>query len=419
MSIFRQIFRPDPNFDFSKGKTAFEEKKYKSAYRSFMKAYKRFNSLDMQLLALDNAAVSAEKASIFEEASECYYKAVLLKLSDNRPTKEVMIEIDHVLQAIRLSKNPSIPSNKLLYMKLLIFLSKKQFDKLSSFYKKLRMKDNDEYKEAINTTWNLVHSKDTLEMHTSLPNIELPNEFNTYKKEAEHIMQRFGLCSIVLNEYNDPNLIQKGSEFSILVSLTAHSALSIKSINLKTGTRGRVLTSSIPELPLNLSSGENYSIIFSLLPNLPGEWVIGPLAISYSIPSEGEFEFPASSQPINVTVKEALPSLTIIMEKQTIEEDFEYLLRIKTENTGKTALMNVKLLVELPEGVQIIEGTTEKFISTFVEGETFQYEILVRFVIDQTHFDGHIIKAIGFIDENQQIAKSSIKLGGNKKEEHD
>ncbi|UCE15045.1 MAG: hypothetical protein JSV04_07665 [Candidatus Heimdallarchaeota archaeon] len=163
---------------------------------------------------------------------------------------------------------------------------------------------------------------------------------------------------------------------------------------------------------MKLSSGENYSINFSIIPNLPGEWLLGPITLLYSIPSESG-EYPIESEPISLMVEEGVPGLKMSMFSETIEEDLEYLITISAENVGKTTLQDVKIVTEIPEGVQIHEGTTEKYISTLGEGESFQYEILIRFVLDQSHFSGHIIKASGFIQSDQQLSKCSIRLGGS------
>jgi uncharacterized membrane protein len=90
----------------------------------------------------------------------------------------------------------------------------------------------------------------------------------------------------------------------------------------------------------------------------------------------------------------------------------EYLLTIYAENIGKTALQNVKITVDLPDGVEMREGTADKYISTLVEGELFQYNIRVNFALDQSHFQGHIIKGNIYIEEDQKLSKCSIKLGG-------
>jgi hypothetical protein len=214
-----------------------------------------------------------------------------------------------------------------------------------------------------------------------------------------------------LDELDSSGAIQKGGEFSLPASFTAHAPISISSINLKTGAKGRILSSTIPELPLNLSTGENYSIVFSLIPNLPGEWEIGPLSLSYSIPSESGVYLVLSNRII-ITIKEAAPALKLSMEFDIIEEDYDYLVRLSAENSGKIALQNVRIQTDIPDAVKIHEGTSDKIISTLVEGEIFEFQFRIRFAPDQSHFDGHIIRANGFIESNQRLAKCSIKLGG-------
>ena len=412
MSIFRRIFRINPQRDFSKARKAFDQGNYALASKIFQKTYKQFNTIEMKVISLENAAIAAEYADMFEKSQELYYRTVLIKLHIKQHPKEVLLDIDKILKMARRIEKPSIPLNKIAFMKFLIFLSEKNFDQLNSFYKKLKHEPSDKYSDAIEKTWILIHSADTFEKKENLPQVDLPKEFYNISDAAERVMQRCSLCEIFLKPTDQSEHIQKGTDFSLSATLTAHAPISIQKINLKTGTRGRILTSSTPEIPLKLSTGENYSFIFSLIPNLPGEWVLGPLSLVYSIPSELG-EFPVASKTISIMVEDASPVLRLSMNSETIEEDLEYLITISAENVGKTTLQNVKILLEIPEGIKIHEGTIEKYISTLGEGESFQYEIRVRFPLDESHFSGHIIKITGFIEDNRRLSKYSIRLGGN------
>ncbi|MFX0014213.1 MAG: hypothetical protein ACFFBQ_00510 [Promethearchaeota archaeon] len=411
MSIFRRIFRIDPQRDFSKGREAFDQGMYALASKIFQKTYKQFDTIDMKLVSLENAAIAAEYADMFEKSLELYYQTVLLKLQTGQPPKEVLHDIDKAINMARQSEKSSFPINRLFFMKFLILLSEKDFDQLASYYRKLSYDFSDKYQDAIEKSWTLIHSTETFAKKESLPQVDLPEEFYSILDVAEKVMQRCSLCEISLSIIDQPENIQKGTSFSISATLTSHSNLSIKTINLKTGTRGRILNSSTPNLPLKMSTGENYSIIFTLIPNLPGEWLLGPLSLTYSIPSESG-KFPVTSEPISLMVKDAEPALKLTMDSKTIEEDHEYIITISVENVGKTSLQNIKIISDIPEGIKIHEGTKEKYISALGEGESFQYEILIRFELDKTHFSGYIVKANGFIEDNQRLAKCSIKLGG-------
>ena len=85
---------------------------------------------------------------------------------------------------------------------------------------------------------------------------------------------------------------------------------------------------------------------------------------------------------------------------------------IIVENIGKISLQNTLIKIDIPEGVKISQGTEEKLISSLAEGETFSFEIEIKFDLEQTHFDGRVIKTQCFIGEKHRLAKSSIKLGG-------
>ena len=411
MFILRRIFGIDPQNEFSKARMAFDQGKYSLAAKLFEKTYNRFDTIDMKIISLENAAIAAEYADMFEKSLELYYHTLLIKLSSGQRPKEVLNDIDKTVQITRHLEKPSIPINKLAYMKFLIFLSEKEFDQLNAFYKKSNFESEDKYKEAIERTWALIHSSDMSDKKEPLPQVDLPNEFSSILTGAEKVMQRCSLCEIDLKVITQPEEIQKGTEFDLSASITAQANLSIGKLNLKTGPRGRLLSSSTPKLPLKLSTGENYSIIYSLVPNLAGEWPLGPLSLIYSIPSE-EGKYPVISAPISLSVKDAVPALKLSMNFETIEEDYDYLITISAENVGKTGLQDVKIVPEIPDGLKISEGISEKYISTLGEGESFQYEIRVRFDLDKSHLSGYIIKANGYIEDDRKLAKCSIKLGG-------
>ncbi|MFX0122679.1 MAG: hypothetical protein ACFFAE_03520 [Candidatus Hodarchaeota archaeon] len=412
MFILRRIFGMDPQNDFSKARMAFDQGKYSLASKLFEKTYKRFDTIDMQIISLENAAIAAEYADMYEKSLELYYHTVLMKIASSQHPKGVLSDIDKALQMAQQSEKPSIPKNKLVFMKFLIFLSEKEFDQLTSLYNKLNFEYTDKYSEAIERTWTLIHSSDTFTKKEPLPQIDLPEEFHTVLDIAEDVMQRCSLCEVELKANGQFEDIIKGTEFNLSAKLTAHANLSIQKISLKTGTRGRLLSSTTPELPLKMSIGENYSIVFSLIPNLPGEWLLGPLSLIYSFPSESG-DYPVRSAPISIIVEDAAPALKLSMNSEIIEEDMEYLITISAENVGKTGLHDIKIIPEIPEGVKICEGTGEKYISTLGEGESFHYEIRVRFDLDKTHFSGYIIKANGYIEDTKKLTKCSIKLGGS------
>lgn len=265
--------------------------------------------------------------------------------------------------------------------------------------------------QSIEKIWNLINSMSTYENKENLPHIDLPEDFNGILEDAEFVMQRCSLCEAIIHVKDHDDILRKGSQFDVEVKITVHAPISIKKINLKTGTRGRIIESTMPILPLNLSTGENYTIVFSLVPNLPGEWKIGPLDIDYTIPSE-QGDYPSSSKTIGIEISDAAPALKISMESETIEEDMEYLITVNAENIGKTILENVKLELIIPDGVLLKEGTKEKYISTLVEGELFLYDIRLQFSLNESHFEGHIIRGNGFIENDQRLSKCSIKLGG-------
>jgi len=411
MFIIRRFLNVDPQVDFEKGRTEFEKKKYRTALKFFEKSYKKFDTEEMKLISLDNAALSAQHARMYAKAAQLYYQSLLYITANNRTTKIILQNIDRTLQMIRLSQKSTISPNELRYLKFLIYLSKKDFEKLSILYNKYRKEFTDSYGSAIRSTWELVHSGETFIEHETLPTIDLPQEFQKIKQDAENIMQRCSLCKIELILKDDSQIIQKGTEFQLTGVLTAHAPLSIVSLPLKTGSRGRLISSTIPELPLNLSTGENYSISFTLVPNLPGKWKIGPISLKYEIPHESG-EYPTTSNQLSVNAKDAEPSLGISLTSETLEEDFEYSVLVFVENVGKIQLQDISIELEVPEGVKITQGTEEKIISSLVEGESFQYEVIFRFDLEQTHFDGRVIRVNGFMGDNQRLAKGSIKLGG-------
>lgn len=411
MSFIRRILGVDPQTNFEKGKDAFEKNNFKSAYKLFHKSYQQFDTEEMKLLALDNAALSAEKAKMYDNATELYYQQILRVTADGKPNREIFQSIERTLQMIRSSKKPKIAANEVKYLQFLIYLSEKDFNKLTTIYDTNKRSLTDSYGKAIELAWKLIHSSETFLEHEPLPTITIPDEFAKIKKKAEEIMQRCSLCQSELFISDANQIIEKGSEFLLTATLTAHAPVSVNTIFLKTGSQGRLISTTTPELPLNLSTGENYTINFSLIPNLPGKWSIGPLNLSYEIPNE-DGDYPSSSNIYTIEAKDAEPALDLRMESETLEEDHEYIVSVIAENIGKISLQDLQIKIELPEGVTIAQGTEEKFISSLAEGETFSFEISFKFDLEQTHFDGRVIRSQCFIGDQHRLAKSSIKLGG-------
>ena len=411
MSFLRKLLSRDPQDLFSKGRKAFDNGNYIKASQLFEKAHKKFTDSEMKVISIDNAAIAAEYAKRYEASQELYFRTICTKLYTGQKINKILPDIDKTIQIGRLCKKPTVSHNKLLLIKFLIFLSQKRFDQLSSLYRKRSGTSPDQYSEVLENIWKLIHLPSTFEKKEKMPLTGLPEEFSVVIEAAEHVMLRCSLCEIKMEVENQSENPKKGTEFNIRETITAHAAISINKNSLKTGTKGRLISDTTPELPLNLNSGENYTIIFSVIPNLPGKWSIGPLSLDYSIPLE-QGEYPSSSNTINVEVNDAAPAVQISIESETIEEDMEYLLTVSAENIGKTALQNVKITVDLPDGVEMREGTADKYLSTLVEGELFQYNIRVSFALDQSHFQGHIIKGNIYIEEDQKLSKCSIKLGG-------
>lgn len=411
MSFLRKLLSKDPQDLFSKGRKAFDNGDYIKASQLFEKAHKKFTDSEMKVISIDNAAIAAEYANRYETSQELYFRTICTKLHTGQKTSKILPDIDKTIHIGRLCKKPTVSHNKLLLIKFLIFLSEKRFDQLSSLYRKRSETSTDQYSQVLEKIWNLIHLPNTFEEKENMPLTGLPEEFSVVIEAAEHVMRRCSLCEINMEVENQSENPKKGTEFNLRVTITAHAAISISKSILKTGTRGRLISDTTPIIPLNLSSGENYTIIFSVVPNLPGKWSLGPLSLNYSIPLE-QGEYPSSSNTINVEVDDAAPAVQISIESETIVEDMEYLLTITVENIGKTALQSIKITVDLPDGVEMREGTADKYISTLVEGELFQYNIRVNFALDQSHFQGHIIKGNIYIEEDQKLSKCSIKLGG-------
>ncbi|MHA1331346.1 MAG: hypothetical protein ACTSR2_09735, partial [Candidatus Hodarchaeales archaeon] len=391
MSFLKKIFQSNPEIDLEKGQKAFNNKQYKKALKLFTRAHKNFKkqkSHEYELITLDNAALSAEKAELYDTALTLYFDLLVTRLEKEKNLRETMKDLERASNMARLSPNPSISPFKLLYMKFLIFLSQKDFDSVTNLYEKVRKDPADEYAEKLIEAWKLIHEPDTFIDKKGLPQVDLPVEFSTIVKSAEQIMQRCSLCEVNLDltERENKDIISKGDEFSISVKLNAYAPISIHSINLK-ATKFRVASSTLPHLPLKMGTGENYTALFSLIPNLPGNFTVGPIVLRYSLPSE-EGEYPAKSNTLSINVQEAAPALKLITEAETIEEDFEYIVSISAENIGKTALQDIKIVLEIPDGVTLKEGTSEKLISTLVEGEIFTFDIKIQFDLEKTHFEG-------------------------------
>ena len=123
--------------------------------------------------------------------------------------------------------------------------------------------------------------------------------------------------------------------------------------------------------------------------------------------------FPSESQDdVDTILTEVGTTYTIKRQTTTQNGMGEVETVTNDEYSALGYLQDISIKLEVPEGVNLVQGTEKKIISSLGEGETFQYEVVFRFDLEQTHFDGRVIRVNANLGDGQRLAKSSIKLGG-------
>ena len=118
------------------------------------------------------------------------------------------------------------------------------------------------------------------------------------------------------------------------------------------------------------------SFDFVFEPHLTGQWYIGPLHVEYLVNGS---TYEVKSDTIKLTVVPGAKELNLDLVSNIIEEDFEFELVSKIENSGETPLENIKVQLKIPAAGKFTEGAPERSVFELRSGEKIEFSNKVKF----------------------------------------
>lgn len=364
---------------FMGGMDYFSNKDYVLAHSSFLKAYKMTKSKKIKLNCLLNASSSAENLNHKKDASQLLIQAAKLKSNLGDKIKDIADVIEKSYNLI--VNEADLDEFGDIIAPLMIFkIASQDYSFTNKLYKKISDSDTkSEYNEFAKTLYNSlitdpeeIWKKDDFVLFPQ----QFPAEFKNYLKLIQSVIRNSAALTSKIKVSSKS--VKAGENVTFIANIRNFTPLSITNVFLKSGTKGSVFSSSIDDdkFPKNITSSEETSITFDLEAQLTGNWVIGPLSIDYMI-NEKKYEY--KSDTIQIFVEEGEKSVNLELNYEVIEEDFEFEIKGKIINNGKTSLENIKLQLKIPSGGKVVEGAPEKSIFELRKEEKFEFSNKVRF----------------------------------------
>ena len=133
-----------------------------------------------------------------------------------------------------------------------------------------------------------------------------------------------------------------------------------------------------PNFPLKINLGENIPLRFVLKPHFQMDKpFIGPVYITCNLNNNLDFKYEVKA--IDVSLTSPLPTLDISLKNlrpPLIGQSFP--LEILIQNNSEGEALDVKVVVEFPEMLKVMRGTTEKQIYSLRKNEELKWELNIK-----------------------------------------
>ena len=358
----------------------YSAKEYSLAYQKFMKVFKSTRSNKIKLHALLNASTSAENLNEKGEASALLITAAKIQCLLNEQPKDIAETLEKSFNLLtKDNKRFSYDDLSEIIAPLMIFKIAIQ-DR--NFTNKLaqQLSDNEIThpfnKFALDTYNNFINHPEKIwetENFILFPD-GFPKEFTTYVRSVQDVIRGSSALLITLSS-NYPE-IKTGGQITIQAKITNLTPLLIEKIYLQPGSKGQFISTTYDAKRINLTEKSTLKFDFILEPHLTGQWVIGPLNITYLVNGKN---YEVKSDTIKINVTPGSKALTLDLNFNVIEEDFEFEFNQVIENSGETPLENIKVQLKIPTGAKVTEGTPERSIFELRNGEKIEFSNKVKF----------------------------------------
>ena len=335
--------------EFMEGMDFFAAKEYSLAYKKFMKTYRSTRSPKIKLHSLLNASTSAENLNQIGDACDLLIAAAKLKCQMKDPAKEIA-EILEKAYLLMTKDNKKINFDDLpeLIASLMIFKiavhDRNFISKLASNLSNANVK-HPYNKFALETYSNFIDHPEKIwetENFIVFPD-QFPKEFTTYVRSVQDVIRGSSALSIDLS--SDVSSIKSGESVTVKTKISNHTPLLIEKLYLPPGSKGQFISTTFDNKKVNITDKTDLEYDFVLEPHLTGQWVIGPLSVSYLV---NGVNYETKSDTLKLNVVPGSKELSLDIGFSVIEEDFEFEFSSKIENSGVTPLENIKVQLKIP-----------------------------------------------------------------------
>ena len=399
---------------FLDGMDYYSRKEYSLAYKNFMNVYKKTRSNKIKLHSLLNASTSAENLNENGDASSLLVTAAKLKCQLRDPAKEIAETLEKAYNLMT-KDNKKVDYDNLyeIIAPLMIFKiavhDRNFINKLASNLSESEIK-HPHNKFALDTYSNFVNHPEKIwetENFIIFPD-QFPKEFTSYVRSVQDVIRGSSALTIALS--SNISEIKTGEQISIKSKIINHTPLLIEKLYLQPGSKGQFIHTSYDAKKVNLPDKQtNIEYDFTLEPHLTGNWVIGPLTVSYLVNGAS---YEAKSDTLKINVIPGSKELTLDIDYNVIEEDFEFEFISKIENSGETPLENIKIQLKIPSAGKFTEGTPERSIFELRNGEKIEFSNRVKFeagTLGKTYKIKLLAKFDGTDHEKELILTSGVK----------
>ena len=170
--------------------------------------------------------------------------------------------------------------------------------------------------------------------------------------------------------------IKSGESVTVKTKISNHTPLLIEKLYLPPGSKGQFISTTFDNKKVNITDKTDLEYDFVLEPHLTGQWVIGPLSVSYLV---NGVNYETKSDTLKLNVVPGSKELSLDIGFSVIEEDFEFEFSSKIENSGETPLENIKVQLKIPLAGKFTEGAPERSIFELRKGEKIEFSNRIKF----------------------------------------
>lgn len=375
MRLFKR--GPSANEFFTAGMDAFADKEYPLAYTNFMRAYKITKDIRTQINSLINAAAAKEKAKDLITASQLLLHAVNLKALIKYSNKDIIHSLRKAYNLCSKTTAPKLLSEisaLLMYYSIAtkeLALAKRLYDKI------MESTASDSLDNFAIELYDLLKDRSP-ELWDREKLFNLPSALSDHKNILNSVIEVIKSTSALsIQLASTKSRVRVGENLSVTLTIKNFTPLTIKRIFFNPGGKG-IISGGLEEdgKAINLVSNQEIKFEYNLEAQLTGTWIAGPVLIIYEIQGR---EYEIANEIIKLEIEEGIKELGLLLELEEIEEDFEFEIFSQLENTGKTIIDNIKVVIKIPAESKVLDGAPEKSIFSLSPGDKFNFSNKIRF----------------------------------------